>query len=212
MINRIAFFAGKEDVENYFGLSTRKENLFESHYNISPGHYIPVVTKEDDEEADIKRVRWGKESNGKAESEHTAQVESAPELLKSKSVSRCVIPLSGFFVWKESREKEFPFFVRMLNKPFMTVAGLYYSKNDSSHVKLLVTESNALVQPMSPKMPVMFDKNLANKWLNQEESAAEIIEETKTLFLLTDLSVLRVSKKVNDPTNNNPELIQPIPK
>lgn len=211
MIKRIAFFADKTDIEEYFGLTTRKENLFEAHYNITPGHYIPVVMSKNGE-LDISRVRWGQETNGEGAGRNTVNSESVVSELLQKGVSRCLIPLSGFFVWKETREKEHPFFVRMLNKPFMSVAGLRYADGDNSYVKIVTTESNALIQPMSPLMPLLFDKELTGKWLDKEVSAQNIIEEAASLFLLTDLSVLRVSKDVNDPTNNNPELIQPIPK
>jgi len=211
MIKRIAFFAEKQEIENYFDFTTRKENLFESHYNISPGHYIPVV-KGSNSSREISRIRWGEEANGPEGNKNTIESEKAAGELNKKGVSRCLIPLSGFFVWKESREKEHPFFVRMLNKPFMPVAGLCYEVNKTSFTKIVTTESNALIQPMSSEMPLMLDKELAGKWLNKEESTEEIMKDASSLFLLTDLSVVRVSKKVNNPSNNKPELIQPIPK
>lgn len=211
MIKRIAFFADKTDIEEYFGFSTRKENLFEAHYNITPGHHIPVVISKNNN-LDIIRIRWGQEDSGDGSERNTVKSESVVNELLKKGVSRCLIPLSGFFVWKETREKEHPFFVRMLNKPFMSVAGLRYKDSKNSYVKIVTTESNALIQPMSPSMPLLFDEELTRKWLDKDVPANTIVEEASSLFLLTDLSVLRVSKDVNDPINNNPDLIQPIPK
>jgi putative SOS response-associated peptidase YedK len=52
----------------------------------------------------------------------------------------------------------------------------------------------------------------ALQWFEPEVDIDELLKQSKNQFNLTDLSVLKVSKKVNDPTNNSPDLIQPIPK
>lgn len=206
MAKRIAFFATKEEIENYFSLSTNRENLFEPHYNLSPGQHIPVITRADGD-LDINRVRWG----GELDSAAVIKTEKVQDEITKKDAIRCIIPLSGFFVWKDDLEKGHPFFVRMLNAPVMSCAGLMYGKDDENF-KILSTQSNVLVQPMSPTMPLLLDRELSFRWLNNESNSDEIINEAGKLFLFTDLSVMRVSKKVNDPKNNDSKLIQPIPK
>lgn len=209
MVRRAAFFAKKHDIETYFKLQTYRENLFEPHYNISPGHSIAVVTPGSGR-PELQRVRWGKYPSGKP-SFSTLSAGQAVEDLSGKNTVRCVVPLSGFYIWKENREKDHPFFVRMLNKPFMAVAGILYGGKEE-YFRLIESESNALVQPMTDQMPLMLNHKLAMKWLSADADAAEIVNEAKNLFLLTDISVTRVQKKVNDPTNNDPTLVQPVPK
>jgi len=65
---------------------------------------------------------------------------------------------------------------------------------------------------MSETMPLLLDRELSLQWLQAENSIREMIEKAKKRFLLTDLSVMRVSEDVNDPSNNSEELVQPIPK
>jgi putative SOS response-associated peptidase YedK len=65
---------------------------------------------------------------------------------------------------------------------------------------------------MSENMPLLLDKTTAEQWLDSSVKTSEVIEYASKLYVLTDLSVLRVSRKVNDISNNNPKLIQPIPK
>jgi len=48
--------------------------------------------------------------------------------------------------------------------------------------------------------------------MSKDSSTAEVISKARKLFLFTDLSIMRVSKKVNNPNNNDEKLIQPIPK
>lgn len=208
MTKRVAFFADKIEIETYFGISSERENLFQPHYNLSPGQHIPIVRSEDNE-LTISRVRWGE--SGSSVSSTSLPSENTEEELEKKNTSRCVIPLSGFYVWKENREKDHPFFVRMLNAPVMSVAGICYDEGES-YFKLISTESNPLIYPMSKIMPVLLDKTLANEWLNSPLSAGELLDKAGDLFLLTDISVMRVNKKVNDPTLNDPSLVQPIPK
>lgn len=207
MAKRVAFFAGKESVENFFNIESNRDNIFQPHYNLSPGQHIPIVFRKDGE-LTIERVRWG----GEAAQDTTVRAKEAVDDLSSTGMIKCVVPLSGFYVWKDDKEKGSPFFVRMLNEPLMAVAGLFDEKN--GFFKMVTQPSNVLINPMSETMPLLLDQNLSGKWLDDksESDVSELIDEAKSLFLLTDLSVLRVSEKVNDPSNNNEKLVQPIPK
>ncbi len=207
MAKRVAFFAGKETVENFFKLESNRDNLFEPHYNLSVGHHIPMVHKSGDKRV-IKRVRWGDEKTH----ETSVNSEMAIELIGKKEFVSCAVPLSGFYVWKDDKEKGSPFFIRMINAPLMVAAGVYSEKAD--YFKLITMPSNVLINPMSETMPVLLDRELSFSWLEAEkkDEANELIDKAKNLFLLTDISVLRVSEKVNDPSSNDEKLIQPIPK
>lgn len=209
MAKRVAFFASKQDIENYYKIETRKESLFEPHYNLSPGHQLPVITLSEGN-PEINRVRWGQMGSNQAENT-TIFFEDLSTSGTKKNVLRCVIPLSGFYIWKEDQEKNHPFFVRLLNAPVMSVAGILV-EGEENFVSIVTTESNVLVQPMTPHMPLLLNQELALKWLDPSNRTNQLLKQADNLFMLTDLSVLRVSKKVNDPANNNPKLIQPIPK
>lgn len=210
MANRVAFFASKEEVESYFGLSTQQEDIFEPGYNISPGNQLPLLHKDDgSDELKLKRVQWGNLNDGKS-AETVVYKDDLDSFLKGKTYRRCIVPLSGFFIWKDNDEKKHPFFVRMLDGPIMSIAAIYDTANE--HLTLITAESNTLIQPMTEKMPLLFNRPLSMAWLDGETGTDEILARADKLFLLTDLSVLKVSKKVNDPAKNDPKLIQPIPK
>lgn len=209
MAKRVAFFAGKKEVESYYNIQTKKESLFEPHYNLSPGHQLPVITLSNGE-PQIERKRWGSSGPSGAE-ETTIEKDTLLDRLKKNDATRCILPLSGFYIWKDDREKNNPFFVRLLNDPIVSVAGIYVS-GDDEYVSIVTTESNALVQPMSARMPLLLDQSTALQWLENGIDMKELLSRTENIFMITDLSVLRVSKKVNDPSNNSPKLIQPIPK
>lgn len=203
MAKRAVFYLSKEEVESFFELTSARENLFEPNYNITPGQHIPVIFSEKNQKQ-IRRVRWGEEPGAKGKIHFSKAAKEA-----GKDAQRCVIPLSGFYVWKDNIEKGHPFFVRMMNSPVLSVAGLLY-KNE--YFKMIMAKSNVLVQPMTEEMPMLLDREMSLSWLDENKEIEEILRAGEERFLLTDLSVTRVSKKVNDPKNNDPELIQPIPK
>ncbi len=204
MTKRIAFFATRNEVEKFFSLNGESDAIFEPHYNISRGQHIPIIPAGDSQRR-LQRMRWGKGFSDKSEEMQN------DEMVKNAS-SRCIVPMSGFFIWKEGREKDHPFFVRMMNNSVMSVAGLVFEEDGFEYCDFLQRDSNTLIQPMSPKMPLLLNKKLTKKWLDGESSEREIIKEAKSLFLITDITVHRVSKKVNDPAENAVTLIQPIPK
>jgi putative SOS response-associated peptidase YedK len=204
MATRVAFFASKEEVETFFGVTAKSDQLFEPHYNLAMGQHI-LVARNGSNGPEMVRVRWGSPAG-----DATISIDDA-EKHTGKNIVRCAAPLSGFYVWKDNREKDHPFFVRMLNGPLMVTAGLIFN-DDEPHMKMILGKSNVLVQPMSETMPVIMDRNTALEWIQGEGNASEVLSKSAERVLLTDLSVMRVSKKVNDPKNNNPKLIQPIPK
>lgn len=204
MTKRIAFFANRNEVEEFYSLNGEGDAIFEPHYNISRGQHIPVIPS-GESERDIQRMRWGKSFSDESEEMQN------DEMVKNAS-SRCIVPISGFYIWKEGREKDHPFFVRMMNNSLMSVAGMIFKENGIEYCDFLQRDSNTLIQPMSPKMPLLLNKKLTENWLDERFPAKEIIEEAQSLFLITDITVHRVSKKVNDPSENSKTLIQPIPK
>ncbi len=210
MVNRVAFFADKDEVEAYFGLKTKKEVIFEPSYNMAAGTQLPVILlNEETENTEIQRVRWGKTTDSDQKN-LTVYNEELKTFLRSKKTKRCVVALSGFYIWKKDDPNKQPFFVRMLNDSVMAVAGLYDYENEI--VTLVTADSNTLIQPMTEHMPLLLNRALSDSWLDKKISMDELLKNSEDLFKLTDLSVLKVSKKVNDLKNNDPKLIQPIPK
>ena len=207
MTKRIAFFAEQAEIENFYSLSIESLSLLEPHYNIGRGQHIPVITNGD--ERQLQRVRWGKSFS---KSSNQPEEKNDNSTLLEKALQRCIVPISGFYIWKDDRKKDHPFFVRMMDNSTMAVAGVLIEEGENLHCDFLDREANTLIQPMTARMPLLLNKPMADKWLDGETDAGKIINEAKSLFLITDLTVLRVSKDANDLSNNHKELIQPIPK
>lgn len=210
MITRAAFFAEKKDFEVQLSIQIKSDVLPSPNYNITPGEYVPILIKADNDGlVHPEKIRWGSVGN-KSETTTTFEKEKVWDLIKNKKSKPCLILLSGFYVWKKDRENEHPFFVRMLNSPIMSIAGFIIG--DDEYCCMVITDSNPLIHPMSEKMPVMLNNQAMMEWLHLKGNPTTFLKTYKDPLLLTDFSVMRVSKKVNDPKNNNAKLIQPIPK
>lgn len=214
MTKRIAFFAERENIMEDFSIREAGQSIFEPHYNIARGQHIPVIIrKSEDESIEIKRIRWGRELEQSPPESGNGEVVTIGEKEK-QAISRTAIPLSGFYIWKEGREDDNPFFVRKLDNSLFYAAGLIFRhpKEDYTYCEILHKDANTLIQPITHVMPVIMDKKLALEWLHDEEPAEKIEKKSDSQFLITDLTIHRVSKEVKDLTKNTPELIQPIPK
>lgn len=212
MSNRIAFFSDGSEIIEHFNLEDTGETIFESHYNIARGHHIPVITHLG-ETHELGRMRWGKDFEKDAE---PPEVLSSQEIksLEKKSKTRAVLPISGFYIWKRDGKNDHPFFVRKIDNSLLYAAGFTYvdSENDFTYVEMLMMESNTLIHPITGKMPLILKRELSEKWLTGELEAEKIQSVAKTQFLITELTVHRVSKELNDLSKNDASLIQPIPK
>lgn len=212
MSNRIAFFSDGTDLMENFDLEDSGEAIFESHYNIARGHHIPVL-KWEDEEYDITRLRWGKDFEKNAEPPEVLSPDAVDKLEK-KAESRAVIPISGFYIWKRDGKNKNPFFVRKIDNSLLYTAGFTHKDkaNDFTYVEMLMMKSNTLIQPITDKMPLILKRETAKKWLNGAIDPGAVHFKAASEFLITELTVHRVSKELNDLSKNNATLIQPIPK
>lgn len=224
MSDRFVLQASKEEFEEYFGVSSNRDDFFTSDFNITPGSLIPVVYAEDGSR-NIYSFIWGLISaNAEEETDGRKNYEIASEelvddewLTECLAHRRCVIPANGFYKWKTTEKKSTPFYIRLLSNQLTAFAGIYSiwkssSGRDVYSCAMLTTKANALVQPVDNRMPVLLHPDDHEHWLSNEPIAPENVTDFMQSYGVTELAVNRVSEDVNDPENNRAELIQPIPK
>lgn len=224
MSDRFVLEASKQEVEQLFEVSTARDDFFEPDYNITPGSLIPVVYEEE-EERKVYTFRWGLISPDAEEElvgneNFVVSVEDLDEdewLTECVTQRRCLIPANGYYKWKFSEKKSTPFYIRLLSNQLTAIAGIYSiwessAGRDVYSCAMLTTEANALVQPVDDRMPILVHPEHYQKWLSDEVLTEAELEDVMNGYAMTELTVNRVSEDVNDPENNGPELIQPIPK
>ena len=225
MSDRFVLHASKDEIENFFGVSSVRDDYFAPDYNITPASLHPIVIKEGGERQ-FRQARWGlippDAEEERAGNEHYA--EPAEDILDDEWLEecvnerRCLVPANGFYKWKFSERKETPFYIRLLSNRLTAFAGIYSVWQSASGRKvysfaIITTKANALVEPVDDRMPVLLKRENFEEWLSSKDLSEKMHKNWLLKPMeLTQMAVNRVSEEVNDITNNRPELIQPIPK
>lgn len=221
MSDRFVLHAGKEEIEELLGATTPRDDYFDSNFNINPGTLLPILVVNDGKR-EIRQAHWGlipadadEEKDGRDHYEMEAEnLEEEMESGRWGDLQRCVVPANGFYKWKFSEKKATPFYIRLLSNRVMGLAGVCSvweseSGRDVYSFAMLITDANALVQPVDDRMPVILRRESYGDWLNED---LDKLQSMLQPFSLTEMAVNRVTNEVNDLSNNSPELIQPIPK
>ena len=173
--------------------------------------------------------RWAPDSS-RAASMINARVETVsekPSFRDLVSRNRCVLPMDGYFEWKEqlrhdtNKAVKQPFYFsadsesRFSHKGVLAIAGLWTSWKDPNQpdaqavhtVVALTTNANDMVGMIHHRMPVLLDDQGVDTWLDaKNQNPLEKLEVVPNDALV----VCAVSTKVNSSRNNGSELIEPI--
>jgi putative SOS response-associated peptidase YedK len=203
-------------------------------FNVAPTSQVFAVVSDSDNRTLVNFSwglvpRWAPDSS-RAASMINARVETVaekPSFRDLVSRNRCVLPMDGYFEWKEqlrhdtSKTVKQPFYFsanlesRFTHRGVLAVAGLWTSWKDpnqpNSHVLhtvvALTTHANDMVGEIHHRMPVLLDEQGVENWLDESNQSAlgelEVVPNDA-------LVVCAVSTKVNSSRNNGSELIAPI--
>ena len=128
---------------------------------------------------------------------------------------RCIIPATGFYEWQHpaSGKLKQPFFFSLKDNEPMALAGLWERWQDPAGINretcaILTTSANKIMQDVHHRMPVILEERNFNLWLNPTVAGEARL---KSLFHPINSEKLRrfpVSKLVNNPKNDGPELLK----
>lgn len=192
----------------------------EPRYNIAPGQAVPVVrTGEAGRELLLARwglvPHWSKEARSKystinARAETVAEKPTYRDAFKHK---RCLIPATGFYEWRPEGDKKMPHHIRMRDGEIFAFAGLWdrWGKEGEGFesCSIIVTAANETMQPIHERMPVILNRAQYNSWLNTGHYNRVQLESMLAPYA-AELDVYPISRKVNNPGNDNPSLIEPV--
>jgi putative SOS response-associated peptidase YedK len=180
-------------------------------YNVAPTTRVPVINSH----RVMHFVRWGivpRWSSGKSTVLVNARGESVAEkstFKKAFSQSRCIIPATGYYEWKQPGKD--PYFIRRKEDQTMAMAGLIMESHIGEQVHptcaIITLKAAANISMIHDRMPATIAPEAWDEWLNPQVSPAD------ALMLMdadSDLTAYAVSRKVNSIRNNDPYLIEPI--
>ncbi|MGI8542643.1 MAG: SOS response-associated peptidase [Aridibacter sp.] len=186
-------------------------------YNITPTQLIGAIRVIENarEYANLKWgliPHWSKDDSFaskliNARAETLAEKASFREAYKKR---RCLIPASGFYEWENTPSGKQPHYFYLKDKDIFGFGGLWEEWLDKESGELIetftiiTTEANEVLEPIHNRMPVIIKENDYEEWLNNNVDG---INELLKPFEANKMTSHTVSKAVNMPTNNSPELI-----
>jgi len=234
MCGRTSLFAAREELEAIFDArfvtdgggangegrspSGRSSGRYRPRYNIAPGE--PLATITNDAPGEIDRFHWGllppwadgsDEGLINARSGTAAEKRSFADAWESRP---CLVLSSGFYEWTATNGgPKRPYRIYREDAPALAMAGLWEvwksEEGDRSipSVTILTTEPNDLMEPIHDRMPVVLPADEEDAWLaGDPEERAELCRP----YPGSDLDAYEVSTRVNDPTNDDPGVIEPL--
>jgi len=183
---------------------------WKKNYNISPSNAQPTVTKNSPKNIDIKTwslvpefVDESEESKWRSKSLINARVETVQDkgmFKKAFRENKCLIPSTGFYEWKEEgKTSKTPYHIKPENKQVFSFAGFY---NDRTFIILTKDSENSKMKDIHDRTPVILSREEEEDYLDGEVNRKALEEK-----VIEGIETEQVSRKVNDPSNNSPEVL-----
>lgn len=188
-------------------------------YNLAPTQSAPVVA--DVAGWCVTRFRWGliphwardakignRMINARVESVHRSAAYKAP--LRRR---RCLVLADGFFEWTKVGGTKTPFYIHCRNGGLLTFAGLWdrWVSAEGEEIRsftILTGPPNALVRPIHDRMPVILSDAMQEAWIRDEPD--DTLPELQSPDEIEGLEAYPVSRAVNSPAHDAPELLDPV--
>lgn len=195
-------------------------------YNIAPTDPVTVVRlSEEDGGRTLAEARWGLVPHWVDDPEDfdLTLVNARSETAREKPVfrdafrsRRCLLPADGFYEWVTTDGNKQPWLVhRRDDRPF-AFAGLWdrWEGEDGGRLEsatILTCSPDRVVEELHDRMPVVLPRELWDDWMDPAGYPGPLEEllrpypENERAF-----EVHPVSRRVNSPTRDGPELVEPV--
>jgi putative SOS response-associated peptidase YedK len=219
MCGRFTLMLDAEELKSEFDLQQVPADVY-PRYNIAPSQPLLVVADWAARRAEWMRwglvPSWAKDPaiGSKMINARSETVQEKPSFRNAFSRRRCLILADGFYEWQRlpGKGQSIPYyFYSSREKPF-AFAGLWEvwrspEGEDLRSCTILTTQANGVVAPVHERMPVILSAEGMGAWLSPG-SAASLM----ALMLPCpddDLAAHRVSRLVNSPDRDGPDLVLP---
>lgn len=218
MSRRYALFAAKEKVEETFDVDCPDQGMFEPNFNVAQGATVPVVLLGKARMKMVGHLQWGLKVDV-TDDEMAASIpkETLADHARLKRMfqrQRCIVPVSGFYEWQKMGKLSIPYYIRVLDQEVMGLGGIYEKEETEGGQRirfaLLTTESNDLLNPLQPQMPVILRRSDYEDWLDPLYEDLSRLQGLLKPYPTERMALYRVGNDVDDLSNNGPDLVRPV--
>jgi putative SOS response-associated peptidase YedK len=194
-------------------------------YNVAPTQDAPVVRLRADGERAIAMLRWGlvpawsegPDSGYRMINARAETVATKPAFRGAFRRRRCLVPADGFYEWRKEGARKQPYRIRLRGGGPFAFAGLWErwspERGDAEVIEsftIVVTDANALLEPIHERMPVILAQSDYGAWLDVQGTEPEAAQALLRPYPPDQMEAYPVSLRVNSPRNDDPECIAPL--
>jgi putative SOS response-associated peptidase YedK len=221
MCGRFTLFLDAETLQDEFGLAEVQPE-YGPHYNLAPTQPVAVITNAQNRRMDFMRwglvPYWAKDPSigSKMINARSETIQEKPSFKNAFQKRRCLIPADGFYEWLRGvpgKSTSTPFYFHLANRGPFAFAGLweFWKSPEGEELRtctIITTSANELVAKVHERMPVILTGDNMNAWLLPAPS-------DQLMALLKPyppelMASYPVSRAVNSPDRDSPELVAPL--
>ena len=189
-------------------------------YNIAPSQNVPII-RNSGQGNEMLLARWGLVPHWSREAKTKyATINVRAETVAEKPTyrdafrrKRCLIPASGFYEWRRDADGKTPHHIKLPGNSLIAFAGLWdhWQKQDEGFdsCAIIVTEASLAMRPIHARMPVILNPAQYNSWLNATRYDRARLESMLVPYAGA-LEINRISRLVNSPKNDGPDIVKPV--
>jgi len=193
-------------------------------YNIAPTQPVAtVINNPQNGQNELVLMRWGLVPSWAKDLSIgnqmiNARYESAaekPAFRSALSQRRCLVIADGFYEWKkDSADGKTPMYIALSDHQPFGFAGLWERWGEPASGEVIMTctiltgEPNQLIAPIHDRMAIIVPRNDYEEWLDPAQTDARQAVARLRPYPAADMMVYPVSKRVNSPHTDGPELIE----
>lgn len=172
MHKKLTLHSGRETLQKLEVI--RREFSLAPRFDIAPGQLLGAVVSQNGSRI-FRGFRWGlipgwwSEEQRAKQRLFTARAESLnrrPSFTRALRERRAVVPVDGFWMWREIDGVDVPFYFRSRSGEPLYVAAVWEVGEEEPRLALVSTEANRLVEPLGARMPAILRGDAINIWLN----------------------------------------------
>lgn len=219
MCSRYSLTSPPEAVRAYFGLGEIEP--FPPRYNIAPTQPAHIVRIGVRGQRELVLVRWGLIPGWvKDPAQFSTLINARAETLAEKPSfrgalrhKRCLVPTNGFYEWTGKAGAKQPHLIGRREMGLFAFAGLYeqWMGADGSEIDtmaIVTVPANDTVSEVHDRMPAILDPALFDAWLDCRSGEGGEAQAMLTPAPDGVLDIRTVSRQLNNPRNDGPELWQ----
>ena len=201
-------------------LGVEVPEVYTPQYNAAPTKKLPIITSVNNQKLSFSywglMSRW---SNNKSMSPKLFNlsvdaIRTRASYKRKLKTHRCVIPMDGFYVWKQVAKKQLvPYYFYFPDHRVFAVAGLWEETDEAESTEMsfiMITKpADEILAGFQDDMPVMLDPSTTRRWLEVEGDVD--IEDFLTDKQSVELISHTVSPKIRDIQLNDVSFVRPAP-